>query len=135
MATFTELEISAIVDILDLSIDELETGSALRKAAEYLEQQDVRLSLDNVTKVKNAIIAYQTAQNAYNTAIENDTTLGVKLQSVYLEYEVEWATKGAGAAKYNNYIIAMRRYRDLIRRYLRWKSTNYYSGSTVKAIS
>lgn len=135
MATFTELEISAIVDILDLSIDELETGSRLRRAADYLEQQDVRLSLDNVTKVKNAIIAYQSAEASYNTAIEADTTLGVKMQSVYLEYEVEWAAEGAGAAKYNNYVVAMRRQRDLIRRYLRWKSTNYYSGSTVKAIS
>lgn len=135
MATFSEADYQNLVDILNLGPEYLETASYLRNSGKYLEEQDTRLSTDNVTKVKEAIANYLSAQAAYNTAIEGDTALGVASQSVAGEYSVSWAGGSAAAQKYNNYVIAMRRHKATITRYFSWTRSNPYSGRVTKGVS
>lgn len=134
-APFTDSDYQNIVDILNLGPEYLETSSYLRNSGRYLEDQDSRLGTDNVGKVQQAIADYLTAQTAYNAAIEADDALGVSSQSVAGEYSVSWAKGSAANQKYANYIVAMRRQREIITRYLNWVKTNYYSGRVTKGVS
>lgn len=135
MATFSEADYQNLVDILNLGPEYLETASYLRNSGKYLEEQDVRLNTDNVTRVKEAIAGYLSAQSAYNAAIESDTALGVASQSVQGEYSITWANGNAAAQKYSNYTVAMRRHKATITRYLNWTRSNPYSGRVTKGVS
>ena len=117
MATFTEQNYQDIVDILNLRPEQLELNSTLRTQGRILEEQDARLTLDNVTKVTDAITAWQGYDTAKTAAIATDDSLGVSSQSVSGEYSVSWAN-GASSEKYANYDILMRKQAAIITRYL-----------------
>jgi len=118
--------------MLDLPPYELEVNSYLRRKGQILEQQDTRLTLTNVDKVIEAIAQYQSVLSDYQTASDADDAIGVSSQSVPGEYSVSWDGK---KNKYDNYFMQMRRYQDLVRRYLRLDRYSRYTGKVGVTIS
>lgn len=137
MATFSETDYQALISILGLQIDQMESNSELRWKAEEIEKTDARLSTDFVGEVQRAIADYQQAENDYNVSYETDADTSIQSASVSGQFSVSYRGGGGGgySNKYGHLVAAKNRHRATIVRLLNWTRTNPYSGSVSKGIS